>query len=303
MTLGQSVGDADDVYYGGENGGHVIDARDGKIGGGGDAGRENGGGKSGGGPGGGAVEGGRARGPDLRWITVSLVATGIAMGIAIAAAFMSPHVTGLQPGSSFTADRRVPVLLVPGWTDGPADLQWLRNRFVTAGWPEQEVGVVEFEEPWGGGQDRIPTLRAAVAELTRTTGSAQIDIVAHSMGGLATRVLLGRGEERVRRVVFMATPHAGSIGAWFAFGPAARDLRPRSSFVHEAASSPLRIPALDVVSALDFRVLPPQSARLPGAITAEVCCPGHKGLLFDLEAFDAARRFLSPPDSVLDGRH
>jgi triacylglycerol lipase len=233
-----------------------------------------------------------------RWIGVSLAAAGVAFVLAVVAAFRPPHMTGVTPDSSLNPDKRAPVLLVPGWTDGPGDLQFLRNRFVTGGWDEDEVGIVEFEEPWGGGEDRVPTLEAAISELTARTGSRQVDVVAHSMGGLATRVLLGRGEERIRRVVFMATPHAGSIGAWFAFGPAAEDLRPGSEFVREAAASALRVPALDVVSALDLRVLPPRSARLPGAVTAEVCCPGHKGLLFDREAYEAAERFLTPVGGV-----
>ena len=97
----------------------------------------------------------------------------------------------------------VPILLVPGWFDTARDLAALRIRLVASGWPTDYVETITFEDPAGSNRVHAVELAAAVGSLVARTGADEVDIVAHSMGGLATRWYL-RG-----------TPDAPPIGAPF----------------------------------------------------------------------------------------
>ena len=59
---------------------------------------------------------------------------------------------------------------------------------------------------------------------------------------------------------------------------------------------PAGVQALTVRTPFDDKIFPNESSVLPGVEDVIVCCPTHKGLLYDLEAFDVVQAFL------LDGR-
>lgn len=85
------------------------------------------------------------------------------------------------------ANPPVPVLLVPGWSDGPEELEPLEVRLLESGWPLGRVLAVEFEDPVGSNRTHAGTVADAVRSLRASTGAPRVDIVAHSMGGLAVR--------------------------------------------------------------------------------------------------------------------
>lgn len=189
-----------------------------------------------------------------------------------------------------------PVLLVPGWGDGKKELLPLRARFLRAGWEDEEVGVVEFEDPVGSNVGHADEIGDAVDGLLDRTGAGKADIVAHSMGGLAVRrYLLDGGDLRVRRVVFLATPHRGTISAHMAWGEGAREMERGSRFLLDlirARPVPRGVEAITIRTPLDLHVLPNESATLPGFPNLEVCCPTHQGLLDDDATFELIERFL-----------
>jgi triacylglycerol lipase len=191
---------------------------------------------------------------------------------------------------------RVPVLLVPGWGDGKPQLDPLQGRFVTAGWDPHTVDIVAFEDPEGSNVVHARELAPAVDRLIERTGAAQIDIVAHSMGGLAVRrYLLDGGAASVRKVVFLATPHRGTVSANVAWGDGAREMEPGSRFLLDlirATPVPPEVRAITIRTPLDLHIIPSESATLPGVPDVEVCCPTHIGLLDDDETFRAIQRFL-----------
>lgn len=193
---------------------------------------------------------------------------------------------------------QVPVLLVPGWFDTARELAPLRIRLVAAGWPRDHVHPITFEDPTGSNVAHAREIAAAVDSLLRRTGARRVDIVAHSMGGLATREYLERlgGAERVRRVVLLATPNEGTYTAYLAFGGGRDEMLPGSAFLDSLNAGPSVPPGVQMLTLrtpLDAHVLPPESATLPGVADIEVCCPTHEGLLRDLEVFRIVRRFLS----------
>ncbi len=199
----------------------------------------------------------------------------------------------------------VPLLLVPGWFDRAAHMEPLRRRFLGAGWPEPWVRALSFEDPVGSNRDHAREIAREIAEVRERTGAREVDVVAHSMGGLAVRYHLEHGGgASIRRVVFLGTPHQGTLVAHAAWGEGAREMEPGSlllSEVNDAEPLPPGVEALAIRTPLDLRILPRESATLPGARNVEICCPSHEGLRDHERTFEAVRDFLldgpEPADS------
>jgi triacylglycerol lipase len=191
---------------------------------------------------------------------------------------------------------RTPVLILPGWSDDESNLAALGARLTNAGWDAGHVHTLSFEDPVGSNRDHAREIAQAVMGLKARTGAERIDIVAHSMGGLATRYfLLNGGDAHVRRVVFLATPHQGTLTAHLGWGDGAREMEPRSSFLLgllRARPLPSGVRAITIRTPLDLHVVPPESATLPGVPDLKVCCPTHAGLLDDEQTFEMIHRFL-----------
>lgn len=191
---------------------------------------------------------------------------------------------------------RVPVLLVPGWFDTERDLAALRIRFESSGWRPEEVEALSFQDPTGDNRRHAEEIDSAARALLERTGADELDVVAFSMGGLATRwYLLHGGPVPVRRAVFIATPHRGTWSAYLAWGHGSEDMEPESSFLdslNAGAPLPPGIAAITVRTPFDTRVVPGESATLEGFPDHTVCCPTHNGLLRDLEVFEIVRSFL-----------
>jgi len=213
-----------------------------------------------------------------------------------AAALALLAVTVLPPaGAAQEEGPPVPVLVVPGWFDTAEALAGLRVRLRSAGWPADRVAAVTFADPTGSNVEHAEEIGRAVGFLLRRTGAEQVDIIAHSMGGLATRVYLRDNPGTVRRVVFMATPHRGTYSAYFAFGKGRGEMMPGSPFLdslNAAPAVPDEVEALTVRTLLDTHIVPVASGTLPGVPDVAVCCATHEGLTRDLAAFRAVAAFL-----------
>ena len=195
------------------------------------------------------------------------------------------------------ATGRTPVVLVPGWSAEGQDLEPMKGLFVEAGWPDSAVAVVEFDDPEGSNIDHSEELARVVEELMIRTGADKVDVVAHSMGGLATRYYMQNGGGgKVRRVAFLATPHRGTYTAYLAWGEGGKEMHPGSGFLmdlQQFRAVPEDVEAITVRTKVDLHIIPPESATLVGLPNLEVCCPSHIGIMTHPEAFDAVRSFLS----------
>ena len=191
---------------------------------------------------------------------------------------------------------QVPVLLVPGWFDTERDMAALKIRLLGAGWPSDRVASVTFDEPTGSSRDHALEILDALEELRTRTGEHEIDIVAHSMGGLATRwYILTHPDHGLRRTVFLGSPHRGTLVAHLAWGGGRGEMMPDSPFLdslNTAQPTPLGVDAITIRTIVDTRIVPGESATLPGVPNYELCCPTHAGLLRDDEVFDLVLAFL-----------
>jgi triacylglycerol lipase len=181
----------------------------------------------------------------------------------------------------------------------------LRIRLMGAGWAPEQVATLAFDEPTGGNRAHSEEIDSAARALLAGTGAPRIDVVAHSMGGLAVRrYLLDGGAEHVRRVAFIATPHHGTYTAYLAWGEGSEEMEPGSPFLDSLNAGPTvpdGVHAVTIRTPLDTHVLPGESATLVGVPDHVVCCPTHQGLLRDPEVFELVRSFLLAADPVEAG--
>lgn len=195
------------------------------------------------------------------------------------------------------APERRPILLVPGWLGRSLDMMALKERLVRDGWEEEVVLPLEFEDPVGSSQEHAEELAEALRSVLARTGARRVDIVAHSMGGLAVWVLL---QEKgallpIQRVVFLATPFEGTVTAHLAWGEGGAEMIPGSEFLQELQEGgwPQRwVEVLTVRTPLDLTVVPWAGATLMGVRDRVICCPTHQGLLDHEETFTIVRDFL-----------
>ena len=172
---------------------------------------------------------------------------------------------------------------------------WLRE-FRATGVP---AIAVNLEPVFGSIDSYPPIIEAAVARLEAATGLAPV-IVAHSMGGLATRAWLARGgnDDRVRHIVTIGTPHHGTWMARYAATMNSRQMQQLGPWIAALAGS-------EPVSRYsrftcfyghcDNIVFPPSTATLPGAQNRHLSGVAHVHMTFQREVFSEMRRWLSPP--------
>ena len=259
-------------------------------------------------------------------VVVALVTGGILVYVGVSYALMRPHVgrrtalrhavealreilwaTLTQPlvplfylvGRRLARGGGVPVVMVHGYAQNRVD-------FLRLAWDCARAGlgpIYGFNYPWFSTVHANAERLARFCEgVRRETGAARVDIVAHSLGGLvAMEYLHAGGGDAVRRVVTIASPHAGVVWRGPIVGACGPQLRGGSSFLVERASRPVPVPCLSVYSTHDNVVHPPATSQLSGrgAQDHAVEHVGHLAILFDPRVSDAVAGFLNHPGELL----
>jgi len=119
-----------------------------------------------------------------------------------------------------------PVLLVHGFNGNPNNWENMHTWLTRGGdnkdggivkgsggtvKPDAKVFVMEFTRPFNPVHMNAKELRQAIDKITAATGASEVDVVAHSMGGLDTRLYLDQGNEKVNNLVMIGTPNRGSV--------------------------------------------------------------------------------------------
>jgi len=184
------------------------------------------------------------------------------------------------------AGQGLPVLLVHGYVCNRGYWAQLSRQLARAGIAHDGVDL----EPIGADiEDFVPQVEQAIGALCVRTGSAQVILVAHSMGGLVARAWLRHyGAARVARIVTIGTPHHGTALANLAAGANARQMSridgaPSAWLAQLAASETPETRALitSMYSHHDNIVAPQASAQLPGARNLAFGGIGHVALASD----------------------
>lgn len=158
-----------------------------------------------------------------------------------------------------------PVLLLHGFVDNRSALTLLRRSLLRHGWPR--VQAVNYSPLTSDIRTAAELLGPVIEQVCARSGHSEVDIVAHSLGGLVARYYaqcLG-GDAYVRTLVTLGTPHAGTRAVpALAPHPLARQMRPGSPVLEELAgpAKGCRTRFVAFWSNLDQLMIPVESARL-----------------------------------------
>lgn len=160
---------------------------------------------------------------------------------------------------------RRPVLLLHGFVDNRSVFVLLRRSLARHGWRHLES--LNFSPLTSDIRVAAEVLGREIEEVCARTGHREVDIIGHSLGGLIARYYVQRlgGDVRVRTLVTMGTPHAGTAAIPLASAhPVVRQMRPDSDLIEE-----LREPApgcrtrfVSFWSDLDQVMSPVEAARV-----------------------------------------
>ncbi|MFH1466203.1 MAG: alpha/beta fold hydrolase [Pseudomonadota bacterium] len=186
-------------------------------------------------------------------------------------------------------DGHRPIVLVHGLAGHPGNFLALRQYLALKG--RKRVYAIDF-----GSAENMDLMAAMLREFVATVldrnalgDDAQVDIVAHSMGGLVTRLALEDAglARRVACVITLASPHSGTYTARLGATTPTTELRPGSAVVERLArqlpwGNRPELPRLVALwSASDLIVLPGEGGQVPGAENIEL--PGYTHYSYFLE--------------------
>jgi triacylglycerol lipase len=217
------------------------------------------------------------------WLGLSGRRRGLLLGVAglIVAAVATVLVTA---GRSPTADRSQlgAVLLIPGYGGNQGSLAALASRIRETG--REAVIVALPGDGTGDLAEQASTLDKAVDD-AYDRGASSVDLIGYSAGGVVARLWAGNNSAKARRVITLGSPMHGTrlASSGNAFLPdacptACRQLVAGSAILESFAGKSLPLPWMSIWTELDETVIPPDSARLDGAVNValQAVCPGAR---------------------------
>lgn len=172
-----------------------------------------------------------------------------------------------------------PILLVHGYGCSRGVWWLLRRRLEAAG---HTVASISLVPPYVSMDKMVPQLKQRIEDVCAATGSDQVTLLAHSMGGLVCRAYLAHyGHAQVSKLLTLATPHAGTELGRIGFGRNAKEMAPHSPWLKHLAGTALTVPSISLRNAYDNYVMPQDNQRLPGALDVELPAVGHIAMLYD----------------------
>lgn len=192
--------------------------------------------------------------------------------------------------------RRQPIVLIHCFAGNRGLWSVSAPWFASRGHP---LVIPSFTPADGDIDAHVEPLRAAISRAIDLADdpTAPVHLVAHSMGGLIARAYLRRyGWDGIGAVVTLGTPHGGTPQAWFAAGPAARQMLPRSAWLRRlAGEEPLPPPGqmVTVISRQDNITPTPSLQTVPLARQIRLGGLGHMSYVFEPRIIDLVLRILA----------
>ncbi len=131
-------------------------------------------------------------------------------------------------------EAKPPVVLLHGFIDNRSVFVLLRRSLAQHG--RQQIESLNYSPLTCDIRTAAALLGRHIEEICERTGSRQVDVVGHSLGGLIARYYVQRlgGDLRVRTLVTLGTPHSGTRVAPLANAhPIVRQMRPGSELIEE----------------------------------------------------------------------
>lgn len=204
-----------------------------------------------------------------------------------------------------------PVILLQGFLGTSSVLKPLdeylqkqgRNVFVV------DLGIVNIQDIRESAEKLLFEIERIMDEYSKRFDFQEVDMVAHSMGGLIALYYVRRlgGHRLVRNLITLGTPYRGTYAAGLGvalFGLLSKgvwQMLPGSRFLKELHEIPKEAQDTHLVSlaAQHDTLCPPSSCFLKGA-TNRIVPLGHASLLMDERVFRSIDSFLSDQSDALN---
>lgn len=189
-----------------------------------------------------------------------------------------------------------PVLFVHGLLHNASAFAWMRQKLAPRGFHLfEDVHLSTLRDSI---EQMAQETKRAAQRMVEQTGCPKIDIVAHSMGGIVSRYLvqLLGGEELVRNLVTLGSPHQGTRATRLARYGAIAELSPDSETLRRLNASPLprQTNCVAVSGDIDALMWPKDCAHWQGARNIPLAGVGHAGLLFSRRVANIIAAHLLP---------
>jgi triacylglycerol lipase len=195
------------------------------------------------------------------------------------------------------ATTHTPVVFVHGYTGSPSNWTTAEAVFEAAGYSSNELYAFSYNS-YGDNITNAQSLADYVSQVRSQTGSAKVDIVNHSMGGLVSDWYLKQlgGAQYVNHLASLAGANHGttSAGACLIY-TTCQQMYPGSSFITTLSTgdeTPGATKYATWYSPCDGVILPYTSTTLSGATNNYVACQTHIGYLTDTTILGQVRVFL-----------
>jgi triacylglycerol lipase len=179
--------------------------------------------------------------------------------------------------------RTRPIILVPGYGANRSCMFPLEAYLRAIGFDR----IFPFDFSVGSGiEPAAKHLKEFVEQVRQAcgTGRKTVDLVAHSLGGLAARVYLQdlKGARHVDQCITISTPHNGTYSSYWAPTIVGRQMRPESEFLKDLNLPAKRAPGvrfLSIWAELDLMVLPRENSIYAEGNDQLIEGAGHMGIL------------------------
>jgi triacylglycerol lipase len=204
----------------------------------------------------------------------------------------------LTPARPAAAAPGTPVIFVHGYTGSASNWTTAMSVFRAGGYSSSQLFAYEYNS-YGDNVANARGLASYVNTVRSRTGTAQVDIVNHSMGGLVSLWYVKQlgGAQYVRHLASLAGANHGttSASACLIF-VTCQQMYPGSSFINTLSAgdeTPGSTRYATWYSPCDGIIIPYTSTVLSGATNNYVACETHLGYLTDTTILTRVRSFLA----------
>lgn len=196
-----------------------------------------------------------------------------------------------------------PVLLVHGVIHNSSAFFNLRRQMAASEW--KNIFTINYSTAHGSLTSMVEQLAKKVEEICTATNSSQIDIVAHSLGGIVSRyyMCVGDGRGRVGHLITLGTPHQGTglsvLLKGLVRGGLDSDLRSGSYLINllKDTSIPRSAKLTSIYSKFDWIIWPQSNCYVEGLprhsfTNHQIDETGHMGLLFSTKVSEIVMKAL-----------
>ena len=206
---------------------------------------------------------------ELGWLTTHLAMYPFGLVGAAGSGAERLNLAGLTPSQRglLVSDVRAagtPILLAHGIIDNHTIFALMRRQLLRRGF--SRLHTFSYSPLTLDVRRTAERMGAEIEAICEETGSDQIHVIGHSLGGLIARYYIQRlgGDQRVHTCVTLGTPHQGTVAARLLPWPLVKQVRPDSELMTELAQSApeCRTRFVAFYSDVDQLIVPQRRARI-----------------------------------------